>query len=107
MWLYLAAFSAAGFTWYKFGAEPTTASSSITRWLTKLQVPEEIWVKRNEQHLLMSTQNAEDIQLTRDAKLPSVHRYWGPMSIGQCSPHGRPVGMSVDHSDVRVKAERE
>jgi hypothetical protein len=79
MWLYLALFSLAGYSWYKFGPEPTTATSSLTRWLSGMKVPEEFWKRRNEQHLLMSSQEAEDLRLIRDAKLPTVHRYWGPM----------------------------
>ncbi|KAI0793262.1 hypothetical protein C8Q75DRAFT_749520 [Abortiporus biennis] len=105
-WRYFILFGLFSVGFYKFAPSPSE-ENYVTEFLKHYATPREVWSKLNLQHLVLSAEDQEGVLLTADAKLPPVHRYRFPQSFEQHSAHLRPVGTSVDLSDLVVKKDTE
>lgn len=99
---------------------PDSDAPLVTRLLAKYTPESKVWTERNDKHLELSAEKAEERLLFQEAERPKVHRMRYPRyvsSVGihspgrgltsshfeQASPHCLPVGGSVDLSDLQVK----
>ncbi|WOO82640.1 uncharacterized protein LOC62_04G006122 [Vanrija pseudolonga] len=86
--------------------EATSAPSFITRAIASgTKEDAENWAKRNDQHLALTREQADEKILVQEAERPKVWRMRYPSSFEQASPHGIPVGSQADLSDLKVKSD--
>ncbi|KAG9018163.1 hypothetical protein FRB90_012007 [Tulasnella sp. 427] len=97
-----------GYGLYAFAPSRTGADgkeNSLTSWIRTNITPSEIWRSRNETHLILSMEQAEAKHLAGSAQRPLMMRTRYPGKFEDASPHKRPVGDTVDYSDLNVKSD--
>ncbi|EIW82992.1 hypothetical protein CONPUDRAFT_164010 [Coniophora puteana RWD-64-598 SS2] len=76
---------------YKFAPERGD-DVYLTRYLSYLSTPRDVWARLNERHLELSQEASKNIMLQANAKRPDMHRFRHPQTIVAGSPHCNPVG---------------
>ncbi|RSH87156.1 hypothetical protein EHS25_003647 [Saitozyma podzolica] len=82
-----------------------TQSPAITRWLAKNTPDAKVWTERNDKHLELTKEAAEERLLFQEAERPRVWRLRNTAAFEAGSPHSVPVGSQVDLSDLKIKPE--
>ncbi|KAK4057199.1 hypothetical protein OIO90_001694 [Microbotryomycetes sp. JL221] len=80
----------------------------ITRYITHNLTPAtDLWKQRNERHLELSIEAANDKLLFQEAEKPKIRRLRYLGSFDQASPNLIPVGSQADLSDLVIKHEKD
>ncbi|KAM0789258.1 hypothetical protein ACM66B_000101 [Microbotryomycetes sp. NB124-2] len=80
----------------------------ITRYITHNLTPATgLWKQRNERHLELAIEAANDKLLIQEAEKPKIRRLRYLGSFDQASPNGIPVGSQADLTDLVIKHEKD
>ncbi|KAK4051367.1 hypothetical protein OIV83_002851 [Microbotryomycetes sp. JL201] len=85
-----------------------TGAPWITRYITHNLTPAtDLWKKRNERHLELAIEAANDKLLIQEAEQPKIRRLRYLGSFDQASPNLIPVGSQADLTDLVIKHEKD
>ncbi|KAI8993778.1 hypothetical protein BD414DRAFT_435959 [Trametes punicea] len=87
---------------YKYAPAPGD-DNPIAKYLSRSQVPAEVYKEAAFKHLLLAAQGSDETLLVADSKPPVVHRLRFPQRLEMYSPHSQPVGLKIHAGDVVVK----
>ncbi|KAJ9097391.1 hypothetical protein QFC20_006215 [Naganishia adeliensis] len=90
--------------------EYTTRTAQTLPWfsrvLAQITPKAKTWTERNEKHLKMAMEAADDRLLFQEAERPRIHRLRNPGIFESASPNCVIVGDTIDLSDLVVKGDQ-
>ncbi|BGP16894.1 hypothetical protein JCM10213_007339 [Rhodosporidiobolus nylandii] len=92
----------------KAGEEDLEQQPWLTRYIAyNLNPTSDKWRERNEKHLELAKQAADDKLLFQEAEKSRMRRMRYPGAFGQASPNGIEVGSQADLSGLVIKSEKD